>query len=181
MKECIRKFYTMYDKPKNIPHQKTSKTRPVYSESIDNNGHKKLVHVGETNIYEKIQSFKEETLIYNVLDRFNAGDIQAINKVKGMYGDFTEMPTTLMEAQNQLIKAERTFNELPIEVRAEFNHSYEQFLSAATKGEAEKRINEVVSKINKNTLNAVKELESTTKPVETTVATKPVEEGIKYE
>ena len=169
-----RKFYTMYDKPKTIAHPKCSKTRPVYQESLDENGHKSLKKIGESNTYEKIQSFKDETLIYNILNRFAAGDETAINKVKGMYGDFTEMPNTLMEAQNQLIAAENAFNQLPIDVRAEFNHSYEQFVAAATKGDATERINKVVSKnkITPEVINQVENLESTTKPVE---------EGIKYE
>lgn len=177
--EKTKTFYSLYaNRPANIGHPKTNKTRPIYSEEFDTNGHKKLVKTSETNVYEKIQSFKDETLIYNILDRFNAGDENAINKVKGTYGDITEMPKTLMEAQNQLIQAERTFNELPIEVRAEFNHSYEQFIAAAANGKAEEKINQIVTKLNKTTLQAVQQLESV---AGTTEPTKSVEEGIKYE
>lgn len=177
--EKTRTFYSIYaNRPTSIAHPKTSKTRPIYTEQFDTNGHKKLVKTGETNVYDKIQSFKDETLIYNILDRFSAGDINAINKVKGNYGDFTEMPKTLMEAQNKLIQAERTFNELPTEVRAEFNHSYEQFIAAAANGKAEEKINKVVDKLNKSTIQAVQQLESV---AGTTIEPTKVEEGIKYE
>ena len=79
-------------------------------------------------------------MIYNILDRYNAGDLTALNKVQGAYGDFTNTPTTLAEAQQKLIDAENLFMSLPLEVRKEFNHSTSEFLASIANGEIENKL-----------------------------------------
>lgn len=193
----MSKFFSFSNRPKTIAHPTTSKIDPIYQEQIDKDGKKMLKEVGQTNRYEKIQTFKEETMIYNILKRFAAGDVEALNQKKGTFGDFSNTPTSLAEAQQQLIDAENTFNSLPLEIRGEFDHSYEQFLASAQKGDVLDRIAKVERKFNKqyetkaqnNVLNGqMSNIEKTIqqetqKAVE--VPTQPIETqptgGIKYE
>lgn len=141
-------YYSRARKPQTIAAPKCEKIIPTFSLEINTKtGKKELKQTGKTNIYEKIQASKEQTMIYNILERYNAGDIEVLNKVQGMYGDFTNVPKTLAEAQQQLINAENLFMSLPLEMRKEFNHSTSEFLASAANGELETRL----KKFNKET------------------------------
>lgn len=143
-------FYSRTNKPATIAYPKSEKTIPTFSLEIDKTtGKKTLKETGKTNIYDKIQASAEQTKIYNILDRFNAGDIDAINKVKGHYGDFTNLPRTLAEAQQQLINAEKLFYQQPLEVRQEFNHNPAEFFAAAASGDVLTRVEKVAKKMSK--------------------------------
>ena len=135
----MAEFYSRSNLPVTIAQPKCEKIVPTYGKEIDKDGKVHIVETGKTNLYEKIQASKEDTLVYNILDRFNAGDVSVLQKNKGYYGDFTDMPKTLAEAQQSLITAENYFNSLPLDVRKEFNHSFSEFLSSASAGKLAER------------------------------------------
>lgn len=113
-----------------IRHQQEigSKFRDTYEYAIDEKGHKTLVKTGEENIYSKIQEGLESTKIENILQRAMMGDPEALNRKKGDYLDCTEMPKTLAEAQNTIIKLRNEFNSLPVETRRQFDMSPEKYI-----------------------------------------------------
>lgn len=165
-------FFTRSKYPDTIAYPESKKIIPTFALEINKEtGKKELVKSGATNIYEKIQASKDETLVYNILERFNNGDIEALNKARGIYGDFTNMPKTLAEAQQQLINAENTFNDLPIDVRKEFNYSTSEFLASMANGQFE----QIMSKYIKEKVQAIEQ--PTAQPTETQQETG----GIKYE
>lgn len=132
-------FYSLTNKPPRSPYPKSHKIMPTYSLKIDKQtGKKELKETGKTDIYERIQESKESTMIYNILERFLAGDNEIINKQIGSYGDFTELPTNLAEAQQLIIDAENTFKSLPLDIRKEFNHSPTEFMAGIENGKLEK-------------------------------------------
>lgn len=132
-------FYSRSNLPETIPQPKCEKIIPTYGKKVNDDGSICVVETGKTNLYEKIQASKDETLVYNILDKFNAGDVSVLQQRRGTYGDFTDMPETLVEAQQTLIDAENYFYSLPLEVRKEFNHSVSEFLSSASKGTLSER------------------------------------------
>lgn len=135
----MAEFYSRNNLPKTIPQPKCNKIINEYKKEIQKNGSVKAVVTGKTNIYEKIQASKDECLVYNIIDRFNAGDTSVLNVRQGKYGDFSEAPKTLAESQQRLIDAEHYFNSLPLDVRNEFNHSVVDFLNAIGDGSITKR------------------------------------------
>lgn len=101
-----------------------------YEMQIDEDtGMKVLVKIGEHDIYPEIQSHLEETLVENIVMRATMGDPTALEAVKGSYVDCTNMPISLMDAQNKILKVEREFNTLPLEERKKFNFSVEKYIS----------------------------------------------------
>ena len=77
------------------------------------------------------QSFKDSTDINKILVKARkTGTISHLQKWGGEYGDFTEIPT-LLEAENQLIRAREIFDELPAEVRREFDQDAGKFFDFA--------------------------------------------------
>lgn len=106
---------------------------------IDKKGHKSLKWVGTHDIYQDIQSYKEECSIENIIARAAAGDLNALNKTQGFYADITNSPKDLAEAQREIMKLSNTFDALPAEIRAKFDNSKEMFINEfGTKEFAEK-------------------------------------------
>lgn len=82
----------------------------------------------EINVYDFIQANREDTEIYEVLEKY--GCIDKIKKTdEALYADITEIQKLdglrgMVEKQKQ---AKAMFEQLPIEVRKEFNNSLNEF------------------------------------------------------
>lgn len=122
-------FRTQYQEHDRVFAAVGSRIKPVYSPVYDDNGVLDLEETGREDLYSYIQSHKDSVDIHKILQRYQNGDVAALSKVQGLYGDFVQMPKTYAEALNAVIQAEQTFNSLPVETRAKFNHSFSQFLA----------------------------------------------------
>lgn len=120
-------FFSRYNRPETIPCETGTDFDKVRNFIIDDKGHKVLVVTGETNRYERVQAHKEECLIENILTAAVV-DPTILNKRKGAYIDTVGMPKTLAEYQNLSIKLKQEFNDLPVDVRAKFDHSAEKYV-----------------------------------------------------
>lgn len=102
----------------------------VYQEQISKKtGKTELVKTGETDVYEMIQQDLEQSKIEYIIHKLAIGDYSVLKQADITYVDATEMPKTLMEIQNIVVKAKQEFNKFPAEVRKEFNNSPEQYVS----------------------------------------------------
>ena len=90
-------------------------------------GEEELVKVGKRNVFEEIQSFKESADITNIINRFVNGDTDVIHQVNGVYGDFTNAPTSYADYFSKVKEAEKIFNDLPDEIKSKFDYDAEKF------------------------------------------------------
>lgn len=104
-------------------------TEPKMEIKIDEYGHKELVQVGTSNLYEKIQLSADDCNIENILARAGQGDLTAFTGSK-IYADVTDAPKNLADAQRKIQAIQNEFNSLPIEVRAKYNHSVSEYVAA---------------------------------------------------
>ncbi len=111
---------------KSIPG---SGMKDTYKMHVDADGKRELKKSGEYNLYADIQSYKDSVSIDYILSRFVNGDETALSRVQGIYGDFTQMPTTMAELQQRVIDAEHLFNNLPLEIREQYNFSASEFFA----------------------------------------------------
>lgn len=102
----------------------------IYEGKLLPTGEIKLVPIGKESISEKINSYKPYTDINYIISRLNAGDTSVVRD-GAMYGDFTKQPKTLADALQVIINAEKSFNELPLDVRNKFDNSYLAWLQSA--------------------------------------------------
>lgn len=123
-------FSTQYSEKKRFFSVPGDPIKPLYGLEVDKAGVMQLVEKGKYNLYEYIQSHKDSVDIHKILERFENGDVDALNKYQGYYGDITEAPKSFADALNAVIKAKDLFNSLPLDVRAQFDHSPEQFIAA---------------------------------------------------
>ena len=125
------KFDTQFNRL-GVPGVKTtpgSGMKDTYKMHVDADGKRELKKSGEYNLYADIQSFKDSVSIDYILTRFVNGDETALSRVQGIYGDFTQMPTTMAELQQRVIDAEHLFNNLPLDIREQYNFSASEFFA----------------------------------------------------
>lgn len=123
-------IYDLFHAPKTIPAEAGTEYLGDYQEHINKKtGKLELEKIGETNVYEIIQTHAEEIKIENILHAVAMGDMAALQQREATYCDATTMPKNLMEAQNLVIRLKDEFYKMPIEVRKEFGNDPEQYVS----------------------------------------------------
>lgn len=106
-----------------------SRVADEYSSRFDKDGRLEVYKSGETNLYAKIQSYKDSVNLELIVERFRNGDQTALQQKVGTFFDCTNLPRTLIDAYNLLRQGEQAFMELPADVRAQYHHSFPEFLS----------------------------------------------------
>lgn len=124
------KFATQYDDHARLHCEPGTRVKTLYGPKFDSNGVMYLVELGKHDLYSEIQSHADSVDINVLLKRYQQGDVGALSRVQGAYGDFTQMPKTFAEALNTMIAAEQYFMGLPLETRALFGHSFQQFIAS---------------------------------------------------
>ena len=124
-------FKTQYDARDRIESHPGNPIKQLFAGSYNERGQVELKEDGTEDLYAYIQSFAESTDIHSILRRFENGEVDVLEKVQGFYGDITEMPHTYAEALQRISDSEKVFMSLPVDVRAKFNHSFSEFLSAS--------------------------------------------------
>lgn len=109
------------------------KTRLTFRWAYDEKGNKNLVQDEEIDRDAEIQSYLEETKIENIINRA-AFDPSVVQRLSAQLNDeepqdFTNMPSTLAEAQNIMIQAENTWNKLPREIKQKFDNDVDKFIA----------------------------------------------------
>ncbi len=129
----MRKFPTLFDKHDRVFSNVGNPLKKIYKPVIGADGVVDLVEAGEESLYDFIQSWKDSVDINVILARYVNGDVDALSKVQGAYGDFTQFPTTYAEMLNRVIQGKHMFESLPLEIREKYNHDFGQFLAAMDK------------------------------------------------
>lgn len=102
-----------------------------FSPRVLESGEVKLVESGKDDIKQMINSFRDSTDMSFILQRLAVGDSSVLSQRPGMFGDFTQMPTTYAEALQLVIDGRREFDALPLDVKNSFNNDFRQFLATA--------------------------------------------------
>lgn len=98
-----------------------------YSPIVNDDGSITLEESGKSNIQEYIDSFAESCDIKSIIARFNAGDVEALNRNVMKFGDFTEFPKTYAEVLQLQIDSNNLFNSLPINIKEKFDNDPNKF------------------------------------------------------
>lgn len=154
------KFFKAYDRPKCKPCKAGDKEYISYIEKTDPiTGKTFLVENERTNIRDYINSNYEETRIENILARAGAGDVNALNRMRGIYADLTGVPRNIAEAHAAIKNAYAEFDQMPSEIRNEFNNNPAEFIAGFANG----KVNNVLAKMTKTQAeitNAAEQIDS---------------------
>lgn len=130
------KFRTQFDR-KSVPYPVTTSIVTDYQLSLAPDGKETLIAVGEHDIYPEIQSHAKSVDINEIVLRHQRGDIDVLAQRAGMYGDFTNLPTSYAELYQNVLDAQAYFDSLPLEVRQKFDHSFSKFFTSIGTSEFE--------------------------------------------
>lgn len=107
-----------------------SKLRQTYVAVYDPNHNRQFLPDKKIDQYARIQSFKEQCLIENIIKRCTGGDLTALNQMQGMYGDISEFPNDPRSMHDLLRRAKEVYDAVPKEERlSAFGGTFENFLA----------------------------------------------------
>ena len=109
---------------------------------------KRLVLKGHTDLKAKIQSWKDYTSLKLMLERFELGDENALNRVRGMYADMTDMPKTYAEMVERVENCRTAFESLDTDVKKKFGNSADVFWSMYGTAEFAERLGDLYEPVN---------------------------------
>lgn len=124
-------FYSRTNRPVALAPPIGDGTAPKYEEFFEN-GQYSLKETGKENLFEFVQASKEETLVYNILARYQRGDLNALNQRVGQYMDVVGMPTNLAEAHAVMLDVQRKFENLSPEIKSKFDNDVNVFVDAVS-------------------------------------------------
>lgn len=125
------RFATQYDARDRQFCEPGCREHVTYGGRYDDKGRVVLDEVGRINTYDEIQSHAESVDIHVLMERYKRGDVDALSRRQGFFGDVLDFPKTYAEALNHMNDMERQFMSLPVEVRERFGHSFSEFLAAS--------------------------------------------------
>lgn len=105
-----------------------SPIKVVYSSKLDKDGNIVLEEVGQENIYDTIQSYAESVDINNIIARYQNGDVDALNKVQGFFGDFSDVPDSWVDVLNTINRGRENFDKMPIEFKEKYGNDFSRFV-----------------------------------------------------
>ncbi|ALS03457.1 VP3 [Gokushovirus WZ-2015a] len=124
-------FQTQYRDPVRVQTNPGNPVMKTYAGSYDENGRLVLQVSGEINLYDEIQSHAESCDIHAIMERYKNGDVSALSRAQGFFGDVLDFPKTYAEALNHMNEMERQFMNLPVEIREKFGNSFPEFLASS--------------------------------------------------
>lgn len=122
-----------------------------YELKITKDGQEVLKPCGQTDLQEYIDSFEPSVNLNNILERFERGETDVLEKAKGFYADISELPVKLQDVMNLNKAGQEFFDSLDVDVKEQLGSNYVDFLlnpgklievlNAKEKGELDKFIN----------------------------------------
>lgn len=85
---------------------------------------------GEIDTFDAIQELADYVDIDNIVNRYNNGEIDVLEKVQGFYGDLTTLPIDMRGIYDLNAQGKNLFDSLPANVREQIG-DYKSFMTMA--------------------------------------------------
>lgn len=131
------KYFSRMNRPTTKPSPIGDGTQPIYEERLNEDGKLVLVESGEDNLFEFVQASKAECDIYHILERYQRGDVDVLNRRAGQYLDVVGLPTNLMDMHNTMVNVQRQFDALDPEIRQKFDNDVNVFVATVAQSTPE--------------------------------------------
>lgn len=107
-----------------------SRTVATYSLQIID-GKESIVKDGETDLWQSIQSYADSCDLESIVKRASLGDYSLLNqRSNAFFGDVRELPKTLLEAKEFSAKVDSFFDNLPLDIKKQYDNSPSKFAEA---------------------------------------------------
>lgn len=128
-KTSIFKIRTIFDSSSDMIFTQDLSRTTENKYSLNEEGIPEVV--GSHDIYKEIQSYKDDVDIYKLIEKFDSGDLLALNNAgDGQYVDTTKIPTNVLEGHKLTAEAISNWSKLPSGLRKLFDDDIEKFVSS---------------------------------------------------
>lgn len=132
----VSNFFSLLNRPQTQAVSSGTDEQLEYIEDFDNvTGEKYLKVVGKHSQYDFIQASAPGLDIYSLIESHRINPELKNYVLEDKISDFTKMPSSLMEAQDVMLHAERIFGQLPLEVRSSFGNNINTFIAGIGTGD----------------------------------------------
>lgn len=126
----VVKFYSSYNEPETICSPTGDGYENEYELKIDNGMEVLVKQKDRKNLQAQIDASKDSCDIAKIIEKYViTGDESLINEKETFFGDFTKAPKSLIEAQNQLLEAQRSFDKLSPEIKGLYHNNIYEFIN----------------------------------------------------
>lgn len=101
----------------------------TYMDSVDDSGISCVVKSGESNFDDYIQSFKNDTDIYAILDRLTLSGSEPPAVLDEQFANVLSAPTNIHEAKKTIDFAKDLYDRLPEDMRSSYNNNFNEFIA----------------------------------------------------
>lgn len=123
-------FRTILDPAPEIQTKSGNDYEEVLALRINDDGEEEFYVKCKTNVYEKIQMFKDEVDIEKILLRCSeTGDLTLLHQTEPFFMDMSDMPENIFEAHQKIRDAEEAFANMPLKVRESYDNNFNKFLA----------------------------------------------------
>lgn len=102
----------------------------LYKPIMKKDGIVELKESGKEDLWEIHNSQRESTDMAFILAQLKMGNTSYLRTDDPMFGDFTEMPKSLAEAQQRIIDAQYAFDRLDPDIKMKFDNNVNLFISS---------------------------------------------------
>lgn len=113
--------------------------RYTYEQKYDDKGIRYLAISGTEDVYNSIQSYKDDVDIYKILKRLN-GDLSQLDSNKGFYADVADVPRDINEFYNKIEEGKNIFASLPTDFKERFGNSVNEFMTSIYNKDFEEKL-----------------------------------------
>lgn len=128
----MRNEFAKVTNPNDFVTESGSPIHILYAPTVLSDGSVVLEESGKENTDDMIQSYGATSDINYIVSRLLEGDESVLAQRQGMYGDFTQFPTTYAEVLQTVINSEKRFNALSPDVKQKFDNDFGKWLATAT-------------------------------------------------
>lgn len=140
-------FISSFDKTERFTMPESNGIEDVYEKRVDKSGAVHFEKTGTRNLYEEIQSYKDDCDINFIIARcVKDGSVSLLADNGRASVDVSMLPDNFLDLYNLSEKLKSEFMSLPVEERALFNQSPILYIDSRINGTAEKTISDFRAK-----------------------------------
>lgn len=127
-------------KPNHVPNVSEiftasgSRKKPIFTPRFDGECIS-LRETGSIDLQDSINSYAPYCDLRYMLTRLKAGDTSVISSRSPTYGDFTSLPGNPIDTLNLIHDVERSFSELPADIRLSCNNDWRVYFTRVCTGD----------------------------------------------
>ena len=110
------------------PSEPGDRMKPIYTAKREDDGTLSLTETGKEDLYEYIQSHAQSVDINLIMQRYDAGDTDILERVQGFYFDTSEVPSNMADLLNKLSFAESQFEAMPASFKEIYGNDFGRFI-----------------------------------------------------